>query len=375
MKAVLVNHQDSNNINSFSGTSYFMSRALKGEFSEVLDYTQIENRLTFTSVITGHLKKTLRPIGKALTDYLKRVDFKPDVVFCQGGNSSIPFYSHATPIVFWHDSTWSSFLKGYASKKKFNEFKTNYKYLYLWDKMVIERADLLIYSSKYVAEACMEHYKVSDKKIKVVPFGANLSHPPNTSVLSSALTTRLQKGPLMLTFIGKDWKRKGLVSAFHLVKKLNSSGIDTRLNIIGCNPDLHYLDDAPYVNKIGFINKLDPQEYKTFEQVLKQTHFLLHPASAEPFGIVLCEANAWGIPILGTDIEGLKTIVRQPFNGFLFKKSSFISESLKVIEHMHRDFDRDYTSIFNSSLNEFGQRLNWQTNAKEVKQLLTAFTR
>jgi len=371
MKIVLVNHQDPNNINSFSGISYFMTRAIKKTFDEVLEYNDFEEDTVTYSVLDGHFGKTLKPIGKRLSDFLKVNDTKADFVLCQGGNSSIPFYNHHIPIVFWNDSTWSSFLRRYESRKKFNEFKTDYKNLYLWDKKAFERADLLIFSSDHVAEACLRNYKLPSNKVKVIPFGANLFSLPSSAALKESLQKRVRSETVNLTFIGKDWKRKGLITAYHLTQKLNLTGIKAKLNIIGCYPDVDYISKSPDVNIIGFVDKFDKKGHDVFEAILNDTHFLVHPASFESFGIVLCEANAYGIPVLGTDVEGLKTIISKGKNGFLFDKRKFIDEASYLIKELFKDWDKNYSLLFHSSIEEYNQRLNWETNTKKVKDILS----
>jgi glycosyltransferase involved in cell wall biosynthesis len=370
MKIVLVNHQDPDNINSFSGISYFMSRAIKKTFEEVLTYNDFESYLTTNRVLDGHFGKTLKPIGKKLNDFLKVNDVRADFVICQGGNSSIPFYNYNIPIVFWHDSTWCSFLKGHESQKKFNEFKARYKELYLWDKMALDRCALLVFSSDYVAEACLKYYKLPADKVKVVPFGANLFSPPSANALNELLQRRMENEVLNFTFIGKDWKRKGLTAAYHLVKKLNSTGIKAKLNVIGCYPDVSYLVNSPDVYIVGFIDKFNEKGRGIFENILNDTHFLLHPAIAEPFGIVLCEANAYGVPVLGTKVDGLKTTIRQGENGFLFDRNRFIDEAYNLVAGMAKRWDTSYPALFSSSVKEYNKRLNWETNAMAVKNIL-----
>jgi glycosyltransferase involved in cell wall biosynthesis len=347
-----------------------MSRAIKRTFEEVIEYNDFESYLTTHRVLDGHFGKTLKPIGEKLNKFLKKNDVKADFVICQGGNSSIPYYNYDIPIVFWHDSTWCSFLKFYDTQKKFNQFRSEYKELYLWDKKALNRCALLVFSSDYVAEACLKYYKLPASKIKVVPFGANLFSTPSPDSLKVILQKRMESEVINFTFIGKDWKRKGLTTAYLLIKRLKSTGVKAKLNVIGCYPDVSYLVKSTDVNIIGFIDKFDPKGHDVFENTLKDTHFLLHPAIAEPFGIVLCEANAYGIPVLGTTVDGLKTTIKQGKNGFLFNRSRFINEAGSLIANMVKNWDSTYPSIFSSSVKEFNERLNWDTNAVAVKNIL-----
>ena len=50
-------------------------------------------------------------------------------------------------------------------------------------------------------------------------------------------------------------------------------------------------------------------------ELLRTSHFLILPTRAECSAIVLCEAAAFGLPIVTTDTGGISTYVRQDVNG------------------------------------------------------------
>ena len=231
MKILLINHQDPDNINEFSGTSYFIHRELKRQMNEVVDYHSPEMYDIFKQVHEQGIAPALKQIGSGMSDFVKKNEAGADFVICQGGNSCIPYYSGQVPLVFWHDSTWHTYLHGYANQRKFEQFKSNYRNLYEWDKAACEKADLLVYSSDYVAEASIRNYGISPGKVKVIPFGANIFNIPSASFLSQALKKRLNSETIQLTFLGKDWKRKGLYIAFKLTENLNRQGIPAILNM------------------------------------------------------------------------------------------------------------------------------------------------
>ena len=370
MKILLANHQDSNDINAFSGTSYFMSREILKQFDKVIEYSSFEHFEIFEKAFHSGINNVLEPIGNKLDEYLERCSIDFDFIICLAGNSVIPFCKSKIPIVFWHDSTWHTYLQGYRNAKSFDEFKKKYWNLYLWDKAVVDRADLLIYSSEYVAEACIRDYGITPNKIKVIPFGANIYNGPSDVDVKNALRQKLESNILNFTFIGKDWRRKGLIQALNLVEKLNAIGIPAVLNILGCEPDLDVLIDHPCVIKWGSINKLEQEQFKLFERIMHNTHFLLHPAVNEPFGIVLCEANAYSVPVIGTDVEGLKTIIVKGQNGYLFDQISFVKDAVDFFSDFMLDFKENYTQLSNSSLSNFSVRLNWKSNVAKLKQTL-----
>jgi glycosyltransferase involved in cell wall biosynthesis len=371
MKIFLVNHKDSNNMNSWSGTPYFLSREIKRQFDNVLEYYLMEPPQLGKNTQMNGIENTLRPLGEELTNYLNDNDVCADYIWFLGGSSGIPFYEYGIPTVLWHDATWSTFLHGYSDAQQFNEFKNKFAPLYQWDRKVLEKTDILVYSSQYVAEASIRNYNISGNNVKVIPFGANLHASPSDRVLEEAMKLRLGSRELNFTFIGKDWQRKGLYQAGELVRQLNDTGITSRLNIIGAILDFD-LSEFPYVTNWGILDKNKPEDFSLFELVLKGTHFLVHPAFSEPFGIALCEANAYGIPVVGTNVEGLMTIVRDGVNGFLFDGENFAAQASEKIREICMDFQNNYPCYAKGALNEYQTRLNWRTSVASMKNLLLA---
>ena len=370
MKIVLVSHQDNRDIRAFSGTSYFMSRAIKKHFEEVEEVFLPEPEELLALVHHNGIEQALKPIGINLSNYLKDNHVNADFIICQGGSSSIPYTDSKIPIVLWHDSTWHTFLHGYSTDASFNEFKTVSQNLYNWDRSVLERADLLVYSSNYIAEACVAHYKIGTGKLKIIPFGANIHEHPIASIVDEGLRKRKESKVINLTFLGIDWKRKGLESAFQLTKSLNKIGFKAMLNIIGCYPDDAAIADSEFTIIRGKLDKSKHADLALFESIMQETHFLLHPAISEPFGIAMCEANAYGVPILGSAVEGLKTIIVNDKNGYLIDRENFVKHGLKLITHIFSDFDKFYVPLFHGSLEEFNQRLNWTSSVLELKKVL-----
>lgn len=66
-----------------------------------------------------------------------------------------------------------------------------------------------------------------------------------------------------------------------------------------------------------YIDKSSSEGQKLFEQILSQSHYLIAPTLFDCFGIIYCEASAYGIPVLTTDVGGISQAVHNGYNGFL----------------------------------------------------------
>lgn len=370
MKIVLVNHKDTGDMSAFSGTSYFMNRAIRETFEEVVAYDLFEPDTLLRDVHKDGLEHVMGPMTDGLVSFLKKNICEPGFVICQGGTACAPLYNHTTPLVIWHDSTWHTFLGAYLNETRFEQFRRELSELYRWDKGALDRAALVVFSSHYIAEACIRDYGTDRNKVRVIPFGANIANPPFVSLPQEVIDQRKANRVIELTFYGLEWKRKGLMDAFLLTTSLNSMGIAAKLNVIGGHPTTDEFLNSPFVQVHGFLHKSDKNEQALLDAILKRTHFLVHPAISEPFGIALCEANAYGVPILGTDVGGLKTIVMEGKNGYLFQRDEMVVKASGLIRHIFGDFEHRYVPLVHASFAEYTQRLNWKSAADQLKRYL-----
>lgn len=97
---------------------------------------------------------------------------------------------------------------------------------------------------------------------------------------------------------------------------------------------------------------------KLFEQILRQSHFLIAPTLFDCFGIVYCEASAYGIPVLTTDVGGVSQAVRNGQNGFLFAAAAPASDYADTIIELYTHKDR-YANLGRECRKHFETRLNW----------------
>lgn len=371
MNIVLVNHKDPADLNAFSGASYFMNQAIRETFEEVVEYDMFEADNLLRDVQKDGLELVMRPMMDGLVSFLKEKAGRHRFVICQGGTSCAPLYNHTIPLVIWHDSTWHTFLGAYLNEIRFGQFRTELNELYRWDKGALERAALVVFSSHYIAEACIRDYGIPGSKVRVIPFGANIANPPFLSLPRQIIDQRKASRIIELTFFGLEWKRKGLMDAFLLTTSLNNMGIAAKLNVIGGHPTTPEFLNSPFVRIHGVLRKSDKNEQALLDAILRRTHFLVHPAISEPFGIALCEANAYGIPILGTDVGGLRTIVVEGKNGYLFQRDQMVAKATVLLGHIFDDFERRYVPLAHASFAEYTQRLNWKSAAGQLKRYLT----
>jgi glycosyltransferase involved in cell wall biosynthesis len=209
---------------------------------------------------------------------------------------------------------------------------------------------------------------VDEAKIRVVPFGANLPAVPPAGYVAGQIDKRSDH-ECQLLFIGVNWVNKGGAKALEITRLLNERGLRARIHLVGCQPEVDVLPD--HATAHGFISKETPEGRDRIYALLASSHFLLLPTLADCLGLVLCEANAFGVPALANDVGGVGEVVRSGVNGELFPADASASEWADRIAGLFTD-RQAYRTMAARSRAQFEERLNWDSASATIHQHLSA---
>jgi glycosyltransferase involved in cell wall biosynthesis len=304
-----------------------------------------------------------RDYGRQLQRQCDRIN--PDLILTSDSNL-IAYLNTSKPIALWTDTPYAGLIDFYPGYQHL--CPTSRRQLYNLDKRAFHRCQGLFFASQWAADIAQHTYQLPQQNIQVIPFGANLSTVPSSSQVDHWLRSR-PNPPCKLLFIGVDWQRKGGDIALAVAQHLNQRGYPTELTLVGSQPP----NSPPsFVHCAGFLNRQQPQDAAILDQLLAQSHFLLLPAQAECYGHVLCEANAFGVPVLAQDVGGIATIIRQDVNGQRFAATASISESISdYCDYIEAVFNqRQYQQLAQSARQEFETRLNWEVAATSLAHTL-----
>jgi glycosyltransferase involved in cell wall biosynthesis len=303
---------------------------------------------------------TAKKFAKIVNPWLAAHPF--DVVVAPASTTEIAFVDTNIPVVLVEDATFASLQNYYPQysdlpKKAVRDMNS------LAD-VAIKKASLLIYASAWAAQSAIKDYHADQHKVHVVLMGANFeSPPPKEIILKKKKSDRCR-----LLFIGFDWHRKGGDIAFETLLKLEEMGNQAELIVCGCVPPRTF--SHKWMKVIPYLDKNDEKQYKELEQLYITSDFLLLPTRNECFGLVFCEANAFGLPVITTHTGGVPEVVKDGENGFVLPISARGAEYAEVIAKIYRD-DQRYAELVRASRDAFDDRLNWDTWGITVSNFIT----
>lgn len=376
MKIAYATTFDAQDVHNWSGTPFYMSQAFATAGHELQYIGNLKRQLPFGFKIKQTLKKWLsgqrdsprfnltaaEHYSHQAADILNKLD--SEVILAPQMNP-IAFLDCKQPIVLWTDAVYSSLVGFYPAFN--NHSRQTIAQGNEIAQASLSRSSLAIFSSDWAARAAIELYGVTPAKVKVVPFGANVNCNHRLEAVQTWVKARSKK-TLRLLFLGKRWEQKGGPLVVQVAQALHKAGESVELTIVGCKPPQHEKLPA-YIHCPGFISKRTPEGLAQLTRLLQESHFLFVPSQGEAYGIVFCEANAYGLPCLTTFVGGIATIVKDELNGRTFALNASVQEYCDYIINLMRQPQR-YQEMALAAFNEYETRLNWTVAAGKVQEFI-----
>ncbi len=188
----------------------------------------------------------------------------------------------------------------------------------------VRSADHVICASTYCRTSIIKHVNI-DCEISVIPYGCNVLWEPKKWNVKDI------SGPLKVVFVGRLDPRKGLHYLFEALERLTPSSYE--LTIAGRWVS-GYRDWLLKRRRVVFAD-LGQIRGGQLLSVLRDSHLLVLPSLFEGFGLVILEAMACGIPVLGTERTGAPDVIENGKQGFCVRAGC--SEDIVQVLNMIMD--------------------------------------
>lgn len=207
-------------------------------------------------------------------------------------------------------------------------------------------------------------YGISEKNITVVPHGLFLKPAINIPKKEKSLT---------LLYVSRLVKMKGIEEAMKIFAETHKKVLNSKFWIVGggekkyLNKLLQLIRELKIENSVTFFGFVS--EKKKVE-LYQKAHFLLHTSVREGFGLVVIEANSQGTPVLAYDSPGLRDVIQNGVNGYIFqaKKYEIISEKCIFIYK-----SGGYHKLAESSM-IYSNKYDWNKISRQSLKLIKNIT-
>lgn len=255
-------------------------------------------------------------------------DFQPDVIFFHFGQTAATYIKLAvkskTPFVvalYGHDISVA--IRKLRWRIKYRVFaKTDGRYLVLADDVRQRVLDL----------------GVPDSKISIYNWPLNIE--PYLAVIRSPRTDKLR-----ITIPGRLVEKKGHIYLFQAIRLLKDRNIPVELTVIGYGDKSEYVKVAEELKIMDQIRWVDTTEAtikgefdKIYSQVLADSDLVALPCITSSEGdneagpaLVLCLAQAAGVPVLTTAFRGHEISIEENVTGLIAREGNVEDLVEKII--------------------------------------------
>jgi glycosyltransferase involved in cell wall biosynthesis len=284
-----------------------------------------------------------------------------DIIIAPAGDAYIPFLATDAPIILIEGAS-IALLNNYYPQFS-HVLRSSLLEADRLQALALQKASFILNPSRWGVNSLLEDYHTDPQKVAVLPYGANISNPPSLeTILAKQRSDRCR-----LLFVATDWHRKGGAIAFETLLKLEERGLMAELIVCGCVPPASFSHRS--IKVIPFLDKSDVKQYQELQQLFLSADFFFLPTRQELFGFVFSEASAFGLPSITTDSGGVSGAITNGENGYMLPLDAGGAEYANVIADLYQDEER-YTALVRSSRKAFEERLNWDTWALAVNEII-----
>jgi glycosyltransferase involved in cell wall biosynthesis len=234
---------------------------------------------------------------------------RPDAVWCSvGGNTVLPYLWSQRSVrrrLLIYDHDWTVKLREEQAPMYYGRsprHRVPYGLSRLIERFNWSNVTIFTPWSNWAADSLREH-GVKDERIRVMPPGIDLERwYPHGDRHQTA------NDPLRLLFVGGDFVRKGGPMLVDVIRERFSGR---------CELDIVTYDDVSAAPGIR-VHRAEPNSQLLRDLYARAELFVL-PTRAEAFGLATVEALASGIPVVVSDIGGVRDIVDDEVTGWLIQ--------------------------------------------------------
>ncbi len=223
--------------------------------------------------------------------------------------------------------------------------------------LVIPLAKILIIRAKGVLAVsifAVEYFKslgVQPNKIYRFGYFRNVKLKPQSHSINEVI---------QLIFVGQLIERKGITILLEAIKNIYQNNKSFHLTIIGTG-ELEailkeFIDKNQLRNVVTFLGIINSQNVIDY---IKKSDLLILPSIFDGWGMVVNEALQSSVPVLISDQSGAKELIKNEYNGLIFKSKDIKSLTENLLKFLDLPFEKKETMKNNAK--EMGGKISVPT--------------
>lgn len=214
--------------------------------------------------------------------------------------------------------------------------------------------------SRRTAEVLATRYGIDRRKIVTVAPGANFDDDEIDRILARPKAPR---SDFLIGYSGYDYRRKGLPKLAEAVLKARQAGAPLTLRVIGARPP--ELENRPGIELIGAIDK--SREANRLIELMAECQLGCLLSFAEGLPISLVEFLRFGIPVIGTRVNGIPDVVTEDV-GLLVEPGASVEEISALLARLAARGDEYRRLRENARAARY--RASWRRAAEEIRDAM-----
>jgi L-malate glycosyltransferase len=200
-------------------------------------------------------------------------------------------------------------------------------------------SNIIITPSSYFKGVLINKYRIKPQKIKISPSGGVDTNLFKPGKVNRKKILKNYANQIVLGFVSRIDKGKGWQVFLQAIKKLKE---ETKIPVLGIiigngkevNSMQKLIKELQLTNNINYLgakkHECLPFFYNCFDLFIFPTE-----RKAESLGLVGLEAMSCGIPVIGSQIGGLTTYIKNRINGYTFSPGSVENLCKKTTKYLH----------------------------------------
>lgn len=215
-----------------------------------------------------------------------------------------------------------------------------------------QRFDRVVAPSRHIAQRLAEA-GVEKVSVQMLGVDTELFHPGRADPAKLRRRLGLPADARLLVFAGRPAREKNIESLICAVERL---GAPYHLLLVGAGKDAHY---SPRVIPMGY--ERDPVKLAA---VIASCDALVHANENEPFGLVVLEALAAGLPVVGPSRGGISELIDESVG-----QRAVTVDPAGMADAIEALFARDLEPIRAAARRRAEQRHRWDTTFEGLTRI------